>query len=100
MTQSPTPSLEKFVNMPDLLDRVDGDRDLLHELFQMFKEHFPQLHVELEDAITRKDLQRAAKTAHMLKGMLANLSVERAAAAVEALDDMASVKDQAEQRAR
>jgi hypothetical protein len=40
MTQSPTPSLLKLVNMPELLDRVDNDRELLQEIFELFRAEF------------------------------------------------------------
>lgn len=93
MTPSPTPPLLDFVNMPDLLDRVDNDRELLHELFQLFRTEFPRLQIGLEEAFSLKDMQQTAKAAHMLKGMLANLSFEGAAKAVEALEHAAAKED-------
>jgi HPt (histidine-containing phosphotransfer) domain-containing protein len=94
MTQSPTPSLLNLVNMPDLLDRVDNDRELLQELFQLLRAEFPRLQIELQEAISSKNMQQTARSAHTLKGMFANLSIERAAATVETLENMASQGDQ------
>jgi len=80
--------------MPDLLDRVDDDREFVRELLQLFRVEFPRLQIELQEAVSRKDLRQAAKTAHMLKGMLANLSIERPASAMEALEHTAAEEDQ------
>lgn len=95
MTSSTTSPLSNFVNIPDLLDRVENDRELLNELFLLFRTEFPRLQIELEDACSLKDMRRIVKAAHMLKGMLANLSFERAATAVEAIEQMAAKEDRA-----
>jgi HPt (histidine-containing phosphotransfer) domain-containing protein len=94
MTISPTPPLYELLNMPDLLARIDDDRELLQELFQLFRVEFPRLQVELQEALATKNMQQTVKTAHMLKGMLANLSFECAATAAETLEHMAVMEDQ------
>jgi HPt (histidine-containing phosphotransfer) domain-containing protein len=94
MAISPTPSLLELLNMPDLLARIDNDRELLQELFQLFRIEFPRLHIELQEAVSSKNMRQTAKTAHMLKGMLANLSFEGATTAVETLEHTAATEDQ------
>jgi hypothetical protein len=94
MTESPTPSLLKLVNMSELLDRVDNDRELLQELFELFRVEFPRLQIELKEAVSSKDMQKTANAAHVMKGMLANLSFEGPAAAVGGLEHMAVMGDQ------
>jgi len=74
--------LGRFVDLPDLLARVEDDRDLLTELFVIFREELPGLHGALHAAIDVGDLSRAAKAAHALKGMLANMSMDRGATIV------------------
>jgi two-component system, sensor histidine kinase and response regulator len=69
--------LGRFVDLPDLLVRVEDDRDLLTELFVMFREELPGLHGALHAAVGVGDLSQAAKAAHTLKGMLANMSMKR-----------------------
>lgn len=71
--------LGRFVDLPDLLTRVEDDRDLLRELFVIFREELPGLQGALNAAIDIGDLSQAAKTAHTLKGMLANMSMKRGA---------------------
>jgi two-component system, sensor histidine kinase and response regulator len=68
-----------FVDLPDLLARVEGDRDLLTELIVIFREELPGLHGALHVATDMGDLSQAAKAAHTLKGMLANMSMKRGA---------------------
>jgi HPt (histidine-containing phosphotransfer) domain-containing protein len=79
--------LERFLDLPNLLCRVENDRELLIELFVLFQEELPGLQGSLHDAIGFGDLPRAAKEAHTLKGMLANLSMNQGtkiAASIEA----------------
>jgi HPt (histidine-containing phosphotransfer) domain-containing protein len=79
--------------MPDLMDRVDNDCELLQELFLLFRVEFPRLQIELQNAVSKTNMRQTAKTAHMLKGMLANLSFERAAASVKTLEERAALED-------
>ena len=77
----------KYVDLPSLLARVENDRELLTELFAMFLEELPALRKALHDAIGTGDLPQVTKVAHTLKGMLANMSMNRGtlmAAGIEA----------------
>jgi HPt (histidine-containing phosphotransfer) domain-containing protein len=69
------------LDFSDLLARVDGDRELLCELFTLFKEDFPPLLAAVEEAVSLGDYPRVARPAHTLAGMLANLSMVAAQAA-------------------
>jgi len=72
-------SLEQYVNMTELLARVDNDRELLAELFTLFREDFPRLHDALHSAVDSGALLQVGNAAHALKGMLANLSIKQGA---------------------
>ena len=72
-------SLEQYVNMPELLARVDHDRELLAELFTLFQEDSPRLRDALDVAVDSGNTQQVERTAHTLKGMLANLSINKGA---------------------
>jgi two-component system, sensor histidine kinase and response regulator len=69
--------LDEFMDLPDLLARVENDHELLTELFLMFREELPRLKDALHDAMDLGDLSQAAKAAHTLKGMLANMSAKQ-----------------------
>lgn len=77
------------VNLPELLSRVDNDRELLCDLLTIFKEDFPRHLRGLQEAVANQDLKQTMIVSHTLKGMLANLAVTRAAAAVAQLEELA-----------
>jgi two-component system, sensor histidine kinase and response regulator len=96
MTNSEHTSLEQFVNMPELLARLDNDGELLTELLVLFQEDFPRLREALRIAVCAGDSPRVEKTAHTLKGMLANLSIEHAAALAGNVEAAAHAGDERE----
>jgi HPt (histidine-containing phosphotransfer) domain-containing protein len=81
-------STEAAVNLPELLERVDNDRDLLCELIGIFKEEFPRLLQALQQSVAREDVKALESTSHALKGMLSGLSVTRGAAIAARLEQM------------
>ena len=70
----------------ELLARVDNDRDLLRELFDLFKEDAPRHLEALRGAVQRGDAAAVASEAHALKGMLSNLSSKQASATAAQLE--------------
>lgn len=77
-----------ILNLTDLMQRVDDDRELLAELFFIFKTVFPAHLERLNAAIGRNETAQVESESHALKGMLLNLSAPRAAAAASALEQM------------
>lgn len=86
--KSVTP-LEEYVNLPELLDRVEKDEDLLRELFALFQEDLPASRAALQTAADSGDLGEIERTAHRLKGMLANLSAKRTASLAAEIESAA-----------
>lgn len=78
-----------ILNLEDLLTRVDDDRELLVELFFIFKSGCPGNLLRLRKAIREEDGPQAERECHAFKGMLLNLSAPRAAAAARDLEDQA-----------
>jgi hypothetical protein len=58
------------INLPELLSRVDNDRELLLDLLNIFKEEFPRHLQALHDAVALHDMNQTATVSHTLKGML------------------------------
>jgi HPt (histidine-containing phosphotransfer) domain-containing protein len=56
------------IDLPELLARLDNDRDLLHELFAIFKEEFPRQVYALRGAVACQDLRRVGNVSHTLNG--------------------------------
>lgn len=76
-----------------VFNRVDNDRELLHEILGMFKEDFPPTLAALKSAVQSADLKTSSAFSHKLKGMLSNLGAVAAAAAASRLESLASAKD-------
>lgn len=70
--------VESVINREQLLERVDGDFELLEELLNVFVEEFPSQLKEVEEAILTNDSEKLRKSAHRLKGALGNLAAEEA----------------------
>jgi HPt (histidine-containing phosphotransfer) domain-containing protein len=81
--------LEEFVNLPELLDRVENDEDLLAELLALFQEDLPESRAALQTAIDRGNLRDIERAAHRLKGMLANLSARDTASLAAEIESTA-----------
>jgi HPt (histidine-containing phosphotransfer) domain-containing protein len=69
------------LNITELLRRMDNDRELVSELFLIFKSVFPSHLQRLSDALTNEQPEQVEVESHTLKGMLLNLSAARAAIA-------------------
>ncbi|MDP9337305.1 MAG: Hpt domain-containing protein [Acidobacteriota bacterium] len=75
-----------ILNLEELLNRVDEDRELLMELFFIFRSGCPTNLQRLREAVQFEDGKKVELEAHLLKGMLLNLSASRAAAAAAELE--------------
>jgi HPt (histidine-containing phosphotransfer) domain-containing protein len=82
-------SQSAHVDLPELLSRVDNDRELLCDLLTIFKEDFPRHLRVLQEAVASHDLKQISIVSHTLKGMLANLAVTGAATAAARLEEQA-----------
>ena len=71
------------------LSRVDGDGDLLKEIAVLFLVDYPKAVRELREAIARGDAKHAERTAHGLKGSVANFGARTAVEAALAIENLA-----------
>ncbi|MGB7133686.1 MAG: response regulator [Acidobacteriaceae bacterium] len=69
---------DRSVDVVQLLERIDGDRSLLGELVDLFREDYPGSLRAVQEAIDTQDSDRLRSTSHALKGALANLSAIQA----------------------
>ena len=76
------------LNIGELRSRVDNDQELLRELVQLFKDECPRLMQSLQDATSKQEMKAVETISHSLKGMFANLSATRAAAAALSLEEI------------
>ena len=76
-------------DIKELLERLGGDREFLHELLAMFREDVRMNLEKSRKAKAECDFESLARTAHTLKGMLRNLSMQAAGEAAAALEKAA-----------
>jgi two-component system sensor histidine kinase/response regulator len=81
---------ESSFDLPELLARVDNDRELLQEIFEIYQQEFPMLQLQLRDAWERGDMEEVRVAAHTLKGMLSSMSFMRASTSAMRIERMAS----------
>jgi two-component system, sensor histidine kinase and response regulator len=70
------------------MERVDGDKSLLAELAEIFREDYPRQILLAQEALAINDAATVRRIGHSLKGALANLAAPNAsglAASVEAM---------------
>jgi two-component system sensor histidine kinase/response regulator len=80
-------------DVPDVLNRVEDDRELLAELVTLFLEDYPRQLDKLDDALSQNKAHQLELLAHSLKSALANLSAKRAADAARQLETVARSGD-------
>lgn len=68
----------EIIKHSELEERLDRDFDLFTELTDLFFDDSLSLLKKIEDSINRKDADSLRKTAHTLKGAVANFSAPRA----------------------
>jgi CheY-like chemotaxis protein/HPt (histidine-containing phosphotransfer) domain-containing protein len=70
---------QESVDGHELLERVGGDREFLTELVSLFRDDGPKQLNRIKTALEKKDPGDAQRSAHSLRGTLANLAARPAA---------------------
>ena len=68
---------EKIIDLEDALDRVQDDKELLLELFDIFEKDFKVKRKELEKSLSDGDVETVRNISHSLKGASGNISAVR-----------------------
>ncbi len=84
---------EELIDRESLLERVEGDRELLTEMIHLFQEDVPKILSTMHESLERGDMAVLERTAHSLKGATSNLSAKLAAAAAMKLEKDAKNND-------
>ncbi|OHB28983.1 MAG: hypothetical protein A2X84_09370 [Desulfuromonadaceae bacterium GWC2_58_13] len=74
---APASSIPPAIDMSELLERLDGDRQLVREIWQVFAEDTPRQMQKLITALGEGNLAQAEHLAHSLKGAAANIGAIR-----------------------
>ena len=92
MTTNPTEPGEQL-NRASLLERVEGDQELLTEIINLFVDDAPRLMDAMRGALQQGDMIVLERSAHSLKGAAGNLSANLTAAAALELEKHAKSGD-------
>jgi CheY-like chemotaxis protein len=91
--EKPEVDSEGQIDRASLLERVEGDQELLAEMIHLFLDDVPNLMATMRDALQRRDMKVLECSAHSLKGAAANLSAGSASAAASQLEQDARKND-------
>lgn len=75
------------------LSHVDGDRELLRELSEIFIEDYPRMLEEMQNSVLGRDYATLERLAHTLKGRLAYFGAAEARGSAADLETMGREKD-------
>jgi CheY-like chemotaxis protein len=92
-TESNELQIDKIIDKSEVLDRVDGDMELLSDMVELFVEDCPNLLSEIKDAVNRNDSKALERSAHTLKGAVANFAAETPFEAALNLENMGRNSD-------
>jgi len=67
---------EEIIDLKDVLERVQDDKELLVELLDIYQEDFVIKRKALGDAITANDITKIKEVAHSMKGASGNISAK------------------------
>ena len=81
------------IDMKEVLERVQDDRELLIELLQIFSEDYAQKKKRLDDAIIKNDFEQVRDIAHGFKGASGNISAKKLRISFTDLGQMAKDRD-------
>ena len=73
----------------ELLDRVDGDEDLIRELLVLFQEDSPKELLRAKQYLAEEEWQGLSRSAHTLRGSLRYISMNSTARIAEELETVA-----------
>jgi PAS domain S-box-containing protein len=85
----PSPELpQDILNRDTLLTRVEGDAVLLGQMAATFLQECPKHLSDIRQAVASRDSQALQRTAHALKGSVANFTARKATQAAQKLEMM------------
>jgi two-component system sensor histidine kinase/response regulator len=92
MTENPSQQGE-HLDRTSLLERVEGDQELLAEMIRLFQADMPQLLGTMRNALRQGDMTLLERSAHSMKGAAGNLSAKVAVDAASHLEQSAKNGD-------
>ena len=92
MVRNPSQSDENL-NRASILERLEGNQELLTELIQLFLGEAPLLIEAMRTALQKGDMRELGRSAHSMKGAASNFMAHSTAGAASQLEDDAKRGD-------
>ena len=83
----------KAFDKDELLERVDGEKEFLAELIEIFINDIPEQLSEIQKAVDNRNSEELEKSAHKLKGAISNFEEKAAFEAALQLEMMGRKTD-------
>lgn len=90
--------MNEALDITEMKRRVDGDEEIVRELFQIFLAEIPRMAKDVRNAVAESDGARLMMAAHSLKGSAASLTADRVASLAADLERMGRSNDLARAR--
>jgi two-component system sensor histidine kinase/response regulator len=84
---------DENLDRASILQRLEGNSELLTELIQLFLEEAPQLMESMRKALQQGDMLTLARSAHSMKGAAGNFLAHRTVSAASQLESEAKRGD-------
>jgi len=68
--------MSEIIDLPDFMERVQDDKELLVELLDIFQEDFVGKRLAIGEAVKTNDVTKIKEVAHSLKGASGNISAK------------------------
>jgi two-component system, sensor histidine kinase and response regulator len=82
---------DDILDLPDLMDRVQGDVELALELFDIYQDDYQGKRVELGAAVRDGNVVEVRNVAHSLKGASGNISARQMRDSFYQLEEMGKI---------
>ncbi len=77
---------KKVLDMEEVMERVQDDRELFMELLEIFQEDYAEKRKQLDGLITQNHLKQIRDVAHSIKGASGNISAKSIEASCETIE--------------
>ena|SRR3989338_8438322 len=84
---------EEVLDLEEVLERVQDDKELLLELFDIFQEDYELKRQQIGQAVIQRDFNQLKNIAHSLKGASSNISAKRIYSLFADIERMAVQED-------
>ncbi len=84
---------KKVIDLPEVMERVQDDKELLLELFEIFTNDYLQKMKILKSAIEKKNFEEIKDIVHSIKGASGNISAKAVHATCVSIEELCAKKD-------